>query len=144
MRYPELPRRQRVRAITLTVETLSDGRLRVSTPQARGWATTAQDPMGLARAVELAYREVAVASYARARGTTYDLDQLTERVPGDPLADAAMQRAPRRVRKKVHDPGAWAKFDDGRWRSPSGRLYRPDSTAVRNVIARRVALGLPV
>lgn len=133
------------RAIMLMVEPQKDGTLRISTPHARGWAATASNPLGLARAVQGAIVEVQVASYARQRGHVYDLDGLTAQVPGDPLAARPVSREPRARRsRRSHPPDAWQMVDGGSWRSPNGRVYGAGTKIVRNVVARREALGLPV
>jgi hypothetical protein len=142
---PRRPGHQRVRAIALQVETLDSGRLRISSPHARGWATTAATPSQLFAAIQDAYTEVQIAAYARAQGKTYDLDQMTTRVPGDALADGspAREKVVRRTRRKSHDPANWTRMDDGRWRSPTGRAYREDSRVVQDVITRRRERDLP-
>jgi hypothetical protein len=144
--FPAQQPGQRVRVIPLVVETLPGGALRVSSPHARGWAAAVRTPQELARAVEMAYREVSCASYARQRGGAYDLDQLTMHTPGDTLAGTPMRRVPKpgTRSKKSHDVAAWSKFDDGTWRSPAGRTYRADTMAVRNVIRKRISLGMSV
>lgn len=134
---------QRVQTIQLQVDTLPGNRLRISTPMARGWARTAATASELARAVHAAFLEVSVAGYARAHGEPYDLDALTGHQPGDPLANAK----PRQVRnrrngRKPYNPQDWTPQPDGTWRSPGGRLYRADSTAVQNVIKKRDDYGL--
>lgn len=136
---------QRVRDITLRVQTLDGGGYRVSSPQARGWAAVAKTPVDLARAIHQAYLEVSCASYARFKGRPYDLDLLTTHVDGDPLAEGpqARQRARRSTTKAAHHPASWARLTDTTWRSPSGRVYRQDTRAVTAVIRRRRELGLP-
>lgn len=148
MHTPPIPgtqQGQRVRTITLQVETLDGGGLRLSTPLARGWATVARTQLELARGIEQAYREVACASYARARGRAYDLDAMTTHVPGDTLAAMPQQRV-RGAGTRSHRAQrveAWSKLEDGRWRSPSGRAYRAESMHVQNVIRKRAERGLP-
>lgn len=135
---------QRVTTITLQVEALGAGGLRLSTPQARGWAAVARTQTELAKAVQAAYLEVSCASYARAKGAPYDLDVLTTHVPGDSLAAAPQRRVRGRVaRRKTYHVEDWTRMEDGRWRSPSGRVYREDTTAVRNVVRKRAEKGLP-
>lgn len=136
---------QRITTIPLQVELLPTGGLRLSSTAARGWAGVATTPLELARVVDAAFREVSVASYARYKKEPYDLDKLTERVPGDALADRAPRRirGVRTVRKKSYDVEDWTRLEDGRWRSPSGRAYRADSTAVQNVLKKRAEKGLP-
>lgn len=142
---PPQPGGRRVTTIGLTVEALESGRVRISSPHARGFAATAGTPMELAQAVARAFTEVACASYALAKGSPYDLDQMTTHVPGDPLAANPQRRVRgrRTVRAKAYDAAAWTKYEDGSWRSPSGRQYREDTTAVQNVIRKRRERGLP-
>lgn len=134
---------QRVRTVDLRLEALPGGRMRVSTPMARGWAATAGTAAELARAVHAAFLEVSCAGYARAHGEVYDLDAMTGHVPGDTLAG----NKPRQVRRKrtghkSYDPTDWTPEGDGYWRSPGGRLYRQDTAAVQSVIRKREDMGL--
>lgn len=136
----------RVTAISLTVEAQANGHYRISSPHARGWAAVVGTQTELAHALNRAFHEVSVASYARAHGAPYDLDVLTERVAGDPLANQprARQRTGTRKRATYH-PGDWERFEDGtRWRSPSGRIYRADSSQVRSVIRARLERGMTI
>lgn len=134
--------------ISLTVEQLPDGRFRLSTSQARGWAYAARSPLDLARGLQAAFTEVQVASYGRARGEAYDLDVLTEHRPGDPLAGSPQQRVRRLGGNAPYSPAQWEKTTtpEGavRWRSPAGRLYRPDTKAVLLMVEKRKAMDLPV
>jgi hypothetical protein len=132
-------------AIMLMVEPLPDGRYRLSTPHARGWAAMASTPIELARGVHGAVTEATVAAYARQRGKVYDLDGLTPQVHGDPLAGRPPTREsrPRRSRR-AHSPADWQMVSNGSWKSPNGRVYRPGAQVVKKVIAAREALGLPV
>ena len=140
-----------VRSINVRVEQLADGKLRITTPTARGWAAVAANQPELARAIAGAFTEAQVAAYARWRGTQYDLDALTAHVPGDPLAGRKPQRQKagnKRARRTgegwsygqqrpdVHLPNEWAEQPDGRWRSPSGRMYRADAAQVVRVRRR--------
>ena len=141
-----------VRSITVRVEQLEGGKLRISTPTARGWAAVAGNQPELARAIAGAFTEAQVAAYARWRGTQYDLDALTAHVPGDALAGRKPQRqAPKgnkrvkrtgegwsygQQRPDVHLPNEWTEQPDGRWRSPSGRMYRADAAQVVRVRRR--------
>ena len=142
---PLSPHAGRVRTIPLRVDVLPSGELRLSSPAARGWSGTARTSHELARVVREAFREVSCASYARAKGEPYDLDVLTIRVAGDPLAGDQQRRirGQRTARHKSYAPEDWTRMDDGRWRSPGGRFYQADSTAVRNVIKKREEKGLP-
>lgn len=137
------------RAIPLQVEALPDGRFRLSTPAARGWAAVAGNAMELTLALRSAFTEVAVASYALARRQPYDLDVLTSHVADDPLAGQPQGRvrgATPTGRRKPYHPADWSKQADESgaavWVSPSGRRYREDSRVVRDVVSRRAALGL--
>ena len=136
----------RVQMISLTVEAMPSGRYRISTPHARGWAAEVGTQAELARALNSAFTEVSVASYARAKGVPYDLDALTERVAGDPLASGprGRVRSGPRARRKTYHPSEWTRFEDGRWRSPSGRTYRADSKQVQGVIKARLERGLTI
>lgn len=152
---PQHPQRSNVpghqpRSIPLQVDVLADGRFRLSTPVARGWAAVAADPRQLFMALRSAFTEVAVASYARAKREPYDLDQLTGHVPGDALAGARQSRVPGARpagRRKSYNPADWVKLNDQSgtgavWQSPSGRRYREDTKVVRSVLSRRAQLGL--
>lgn len=137
----------RVQTISLTVEARPGGRYRISTPHARGWAAEVGTQTELARAFATAFDEVAVASYARAKGVPYDLDALTEQVAGDALASRPRTRASNgpRARRKQYHPGDWTKFEDtGLWRSPSGRTYKPESKQVQGVIKARLERGMTI
>ena len=136
----------RVHTISLTVEATPSGRYRLSTPHARGWAADVGNQTQLARAIAAAFVEVSVASYARAKGTPYDLDALTEQVAGDALASQPRTRSQvyARPRRKTYHPGDWTKFEDGRWRSPSGRMYRADTRQVQGVIKARLERGMTI
>jgi hypothetical protein len=133
--------RNQVRAIGLRVDALADGSLRLSVAGARGWARRVRTQGELARAVSEAFREAQIASYARWRGESYDLDQLAPVWPDDPdplVAAAPEVRSSRRAgRSDVHDPMEWTPLDDGSWRSPSGRVFGANTSAVRRVQAKR-------
>lgn len=139
------PTRNQVRALELKIESLPGGMLRVSTPLARGWAAVARTPVELARAVQGAFVEAQAASYARWKGEAYDLDEATDVVPGDSLAAAVRSTEfKHRSRSDIHSPAEWTPLADRHWRAPNGRRYRPDTQIVRNVIAARVRMGIPV
>lgn len=128
LRLPGLRAGQRVRVIPLQAEILPQGGIRISTPLARGWAGHARTAAELAAALQHAFVEVELASYARAHGKNYDQDRLTEHVADDPLAGAKMTRRRGPVaRRAAHPPELWTLQDDGFWRSPAGRRYPPDS-----------------
>jgi hypothetical protein len=133
-----------VRAVSLVVETLPDGAVRVSSPQARGWAGVARNPGELARVVASAFTEAQVAAYAAWKGELYDLDELTDVDPGDPTTDLPVppKRRNRMVRSDAQHPADWRRTEDGRWRSPGGRYYREETQLVQRVMANRRALGI--
>lgn len=136
----------RVHTISLTVEATPSGRYRLSTPHARGWAAEVGNQTELARAVAMAFTEVSVASYSRAKSTPYDLDALTERVEGDPLANRPRTRSQvvGRPRRRTYHPAEWSRFEDGRWLSPGGRIYRENTRQVQGVIKARLERGMTI
>jgi hypothetical protein len=141
------PIRNQVRSLPVQVDYsppgVPPGHWRVSTPLARGWAAVVSNPHDLARALVAAATEAQIASYARLHSQPYELDVLTDVVPGDPLAQAHRTvDHRRRVRTDQHHPGDWVPMPDGRWRAPCGRMYRPDSGVVRRVKAARLRLGI--
>ena len=149
------PQRHQVREVTLRIESLPTGQLRVSTPAARGWAMVVSSQHELSRAVTSAFTEAQCAAYSRWRGERYDLDDLTEPMEGDPLAPPRPPARRRRntgavgwgrnqQRPDTHDADAWTKLPDGRWQSPKGKRWKPDTMMAQRVVARRVAAGLPV
>lgn len=150
------PVAHQVRSVLVQIDSLSTGELRISTPAARGWAVTARSQSDLVRAIGGAFTEAQIAAYARWKGGAYDLDALTAAVPGDPMAPPRERAArrdypgpgvgygPGRRRPDTSAPEDWVKMEDGRWRSPAGRAYRPDTMMVAKVKARRIARGLPI
>lgn len=154
---PTLPRH-----LQLEVQVLDGGRIRLSSPQAVGHAVVVRGPHQLWQGLQQTLREVAVAGYARWSGSTYDQEALSD------LSDTnepAWKRSARRsgigqgardgvlpvsyssrspVRPDQANPGAWSPLQDGRWRSPSGRIYRADTRYVRGVIVARAKLGLSI
>jgi hypothetical protein len=138
---PPVP--HQVRSISVRVEQL-DGALRISSPSARGWAAVARNAPELLRAINALYVEVQVASYAAWKGQVYDLDELTDVDPDDPATHLRhpARRRDRRTRSDIRDPRDWKQLDDGRWRSPAGRTYRPDTMLVQRVVENRRLLGL--
>lgn len=144
-----------VRTVTLQVEILDNGSFRLSTPAARGWAQVERSTDNIGRAVVNAFTEAQCAAYARWRGQRYDLDEMTEPVPGDPMAPPRRPLRPRTNRANVgfgrnqdrpdqHPIEDWERLADGRLRSPTGRVYRHDSVIAQRVVerARRAGLNL--
>lgn len=139
------PTPHQVREVTLQIESLGPGKVRVSTPQARGWAAVATNPFELTRAVNAAFTEAQIASHSTWKNQVYDLDGLTEVDPNDPKT-ALNQRRPRRqrgpIRSDIHHPGDWQRLEDGRWRSPGGRIYREETQLVQRMIENRRLIGM--
>lgn len=147
----------------VTIERTTSGSLLVSTPNAPGWSTAVNDRVALLRAVDEAFREAAVASYARARAQQYDMalhDQASEEaalagkvLPLNPDARDAVMRTlacsvggavPGATTEPggVHDPLAWRPLEDGRWVSPSGRTYGAATQVVQRVVEKRAQMGV--
>jgi hypothetical protein len=129
------PTRRQVRSITVIVDAVGPGVLRVSSPSTPGWAGEARTPAQLAALVASAFVESQVAAYSMWRGVPYE------------HADGTTYRRPRPSRpghrKDVHAPQEWRILPDGRWVDPgSGRRWRPDSQVVQNVQRRLIKLGL--
>lgn len=143
-----------VRSVTITIEQLPDGRYRLSTSAARGWAAVGRTPHELGRAIAAAFVEAQCAAYARWRGERYDLDELTEPVVGDVLAPPRTRVRARRTngagvgwgrnqdRPDQHAVEDWERMPDGRLRSPAGLVYRQDSTVGQRVLARAQRMGV--
>lgn len=126
---------RQVRSITVQLEQISPGVLRLSQPTAPGWAGVARTPQQLAALVASAFTEAQVAAHARWRNAPYE-------APDGQQYRRPLPKRPGR-RRDIHDPAAWTVTEDGRWRDPgSGRLWRPDSQVVQRVQARRIKLGL--
>jgi hypothetical protein len=141
--------------VELQLQRLDDGRLRVSTPQARGHAVIAKGPDQLWHAVSAAFREATIAGYARWHGVSYDLDALTD--PTDPTEPR--RRRPHTRREVSGDPGEvsygggavvrpdqihpaeWTPNPDGSWTSPRGRVFR-DPRKIASLLIRRGRMGL--
>lgn len=149
--------RRGARHVELRLQRLDDGRLRVSTPQARGHATIAKGPDQLWHAVTAAFREATIAGYARFHGVTYDLDALTDTT--DPTEPKRRSRPSTRreaagevgevsysrdgtVRPDQMHPAEWIPNPDGTWTSSrSGRVSR-DPRKIKALIIRRARMGL--
>lgn len=142
----------------LTVERMTSGGVRVTCPEAPGWARTARTPIELAHALTEGWQEAEVASYAQQRGQTYDLlahdraalELATDglQLPADPgereelveqVANAA--RLPGATSKRA-DPLAWTPQSNGSWLSPSGRCYGATTQVVQRVLALRQEMGI--
>lgn len=144
------------RYIDLRLQRLDDGRIRVSTPQARGHAAIARGPDQLWNAVVEAFREATIAGYAMWHGVRYDLDELTD--PTDPTEPTRRRPyTPREtqgdcsevsyaqggvVRPDQAHPQDWSPNPDGSWTSPKGRVYRSPGH-IGPLLIRRARMGLP-
>jgi hypothetical protein len=124
-----------------------DGRVVLSTPLTPGWSFCAPTPAELARGIEQAWTEYAIAAYARLRGALYDLAETEEVIPPEAYAqtrehpcevpdEVERQRRKRRIdHPATYEPEQWTELSDGHWLSPTGRRYRPDTKQVRAVVA---------
>jgi hypothetical protein len=147
-------RRHEPAELTLTVRRLDDGRLRFATPTCPGWAFTAQRPAQIGEAIARAYTEATVAAYARLHGVVYDVAAATdpeELPPGvlaaatprtrrhpqepAPVGEDEVARKRRTKHPRTHPPQEWQRLDDGRWLSPTGHRYSPESRQVQAVVA---------
>lgn len=134
--------RNQVRSVALRIDDMGNGRLRISAPYARGWAREVRTRDGLVHAVAEAFRETQIASYAQYRGEAYDHDAESPVDNSDPLVAAAprIERDQRVGRSDIHDPREWTPLPDGSMRSPAGRVFGPNTDAVRRVKAKRARL----
>jgi hypothetical protein len=144
------------RHLELTVQFFDDGRIRVSTSQARGHASVVRGPFQLWTALVKARIEATVAGYATWRGVRYDLDELTD--PTDPTEPP--RRRPHTPREAAGDrsevsfsrssvvrpdqvhPAEWTPNADGSWTSRKGRVYR-DPKYINSLVIKRARMGLP-
>lgn len=143
------------RHIDLRLQRLDDGRIRVSTPQARGHAAVVRGPDQLWHALVACFREATVAGYAMWHGVRYDLDELTD--PTDPTEPRRKRPyTPREtqgdtsevsyardgiVRPDQAHPQDWTPNADGSWTSPKGRRYQ-DPDYINSLIIKRGRMGL--
>lgn len=145
--------------VALQVERTTSGAMRVSCPDAPGWAMTVRTPHELARALDAGWREAAVAQYAERKAEPYDLAlhdvaaaeavktgrllpvDVDERERALRLLPCAMSTVPS-VSTATYDPMLWRMLDDGRWVSPGGRTYGRDTQVVRRIMAKRAEAGI--
>lgn len=130
------PVAHQVRQITVQVEQVGPGVLRLSNPHAPGWSGVASNPQQLAAVVAAAFVEAQCAAVAWWKGQEYEA----------PTGERYQRPIPRRpaARRDVHDPRAWRITTSGAWRDPGrGKLWGPDTQVVQRVRARRIKLGLP-
>lgn len=140
-RRPHEPER-----LTLEVSRMDGGGLILRCPLAPGWAVPARTPAELAARMEQAWQEAAIAAYARLRGVLYDLAETEETIPEaaivgsthpaeEPPDEVAARRRRRQRHPATHEPERWVELEDGRWLSPTGRRYGPETRQVRAVVA---------
>lgn len=145
-----------VRHFRLHVEVLDDGRVRLSSPEARGFAVVARGPLQVWSALGQVRNEATVAGYATWRGVRYDLDELTD--PADPTEPKRRRPHTRReaagdcsevsyaqggvVRPDQAHPAEWKPNRDGSWTSPGGRRYS-DPGYIGPLVIKRARMGLP-
>lgn len=151
MRRPRRPHEPT--ELRLIVRRSPEGGLLLSTPMTPGWCVPAGTPGELARGIEQAFTECALAAYARLRGALYDLAETEEVIPPEAYAAGALHPAEpepaepapvdevaQRRRKKhprTHEPTDWTLLDDGAVLSPKGRRYSPDTPHARRVLVAR-------
>lgn len=127
----------------LLVRRTPDGGLVLSTPLTPGWAVPARTPAELAQRIEQAWLEYACAAYARVRGVCYDLAETEEEIPPEAFAvgrehpaeapDEIDRARRRRAQRGIHQPEEWVELSDGRWMSPSGQKYGPQTLVASRV-----------
>ncbi len=135
--------------LVLHVRRLDDGRLRFTTPTCPGWAFVAHRPEHVGRALSEAWREVAVAAYARLRGVLYDLAETEDEVPAEahprgtrhpaepaPAPPDEVARRRRTKHPRTHPAEEWVELPSGDWRSPTGRRYGSSTAVVASVRSR--------
>lgn len=154
-----------VRHLQLRLERLDGdnaGKLRVSSPQARGEAVVVRPgPEALYSAILRLFNEATIAGYAAWQGAVYDQDELTEvDDPTEPARRSRLdteqiaQRAQARTvvswsRYSVSRPDVkaiedWTPLPDGRWRAPDGRAFRREADQVKRMLGKRARAGLPL
>lgn len=129
---------QLTRSVELHVHVLDEGGFRVG-PELFGPGFNVQGPEQLWRAVRHVFQSSAPPhAEAEAEATAPAAPP-----PPEPIRSPSYSRRAV-VRPDQAAPADWAPTADGRWRSPSGRLYRRDTSVVRSVLAKRAQLGLPL
>jgi hypothetical protein len=130
--------------LTVQVTRRPGGGFVLSCPLCPGWAVPARTPAELAQRMEQAWAEAAVAAYARLRGVLYDLADTEETIPpgaypaGSQHPGEAPDEVARRRRQRhpaTYEPEQWVELPDGRWLSPKGQRYGPE-TRVASAVRR--------
>jgi hypothetical protein len=154
-----------VRHVQLVFERLDGenaGKMRISSPQARGAAEVVRPhPDALYYAILKMFNEATIAGYAAWQGDLYDQDELTalddpteparsSRVDAEQLAARARSRTVVSwSRHSVSRPDLarledWTPLPDGRWMAPKGKPYSGDADQVKRMLRKRAMAGLPV
>lgn len=131
---PDVPRQ--ATRVTVTIEQLDNGVIRMSMPKAPGWVVAGHTPVQLTQMVRAAFQEATVVNYSDWRGTVYD----------HPAAPQLRRHKPRSRGKRrcdVYGPEEWCLDDRGLWVSPGGHRYPETRAVVQKVMAARRAMGLP-
>jgi hypothetical protein len=125
--------------VMLEVGRLPGGRLRLTSPHLPGWvqAHPARECCALGLAVAAASTEAEVRAYSARRSGA-----APRRTPGPATTPAASTPTTITAWRRSWNPEDWDPRTDGTWRSPTGRVYKGDSTVVRNVIKKRANLGI--
>lgn len=129
--------------LPVNVQRLPDGGVRITSPHLPGWACIGRGPHEIARCLDLAWTELAIAAYAATQGQPYDLAHHADRT-SLPSVRAVTRQDGRRIWRLSHDPADWTPLPGGDWLSPSGRRYRAGASVLQRVIDARRAAGLPV
>lgn len=147
-----LPATRVARRVTVVLDVLADGKVRVSTPSARGWAKVARGPYETWTALRQAMVEAQRAGHARWAGGRYDLDALTAADDPTEPRQRPLGRVSARhgvgfgrgavVRPDQAHPSEWTPNPDGTWTSPRGRTWR-DPARIESLVTKRGQLGLP-
>lgn len=127
---------RQVRAITVRVEQIDQGRWRFTQPRVPGWVAVGYRAPDVVAALRQGFTEAQVAAYSDWRNTVYDSPDVGAYRRSKPLT-----RSKRRC--DVYEVDAWKLDLDGRWVSPKGLRFREDRQVVQRVIEQRRRLGLP-
>lgn len=117
--------------LPVTIRRLPEGLLfEITNPghPLQGWCGLARGATGLAAVMHDMLQEAKQCETDLRAGKFYA--PLGEVISGKP-------------RESTYDPADYTPLPDGRWLTPSGRKYGPDSWVMRQVLAKRAILGLP-
>lgn len=116
----------------------------MASPLLPGWVAVAHGMADITRALEVAIREAELVRYATERGYIYDAQPFIPDVEAPPILRMVRRGDGSWNWRVSHDPAGWVPLDNGKWRSPSGNEYRPDSQVVQRVVRLRLEQGLAV